>query len=406
MNILVYPIQSLLRHDSIVSKESEILLKMLEERTGHTFSLITDINELKKSQLPLILVQSGGSEGKFKSEIYPYFKGPFYLLTYGASNSLAASLEILTFIHENNYKGEILHGDNDYIVSRIKKLLQERELEGLNKENKLHRLGVMGKPSDWLISSNVDYKQAKEVFDIDLIDIEEDEVIKTIERYYQKEDIQLPYKVQFDKKELKRAYQICLALDELVEKYQLEGFTLRCFDIITALKMSACLGLAYENNKDIIATCEGDVPAMITAYSIYKVLKVHAFQANPQWINPKENTIELAHCTFPLDMAKSYKFDTHFESSIGVAIHGEMKEGDCTIVKVSADLKEFYCQEGKILNNDYRGDRCRTQVKILLESPVTYFLKSSLGNHHQIIYGHHRKELKDYFESLGLREVI
>jgi len=123
-------------------------------------------------------------------------------------------------------------------------------------------------------------------------------------------------------------------------------------------------------------------------------------------VNPKENTIEFAHCTFPLDMAKSYKLDTHFESSIGVAVHGEMNEGDCTIVKVSADLNEFYCQEGRILNNDYRNDRCRTQIKIALNSPVTYFLKSSLGNHHQIIYGHHRNELKDYFESLGLREVI
>lgn len=401
MKISVYPIQSLMRHDTIITKDSEQLLNSLKEKTGYEFELNTSLSALKDSDLPLILVQSGGSEGKFKSEIYPYFEGPYYLLTYGSTNSLAASLEILTFVHEQDKKGEVLHGDNDYIAQRIKELVQ------IYKQNneKPARLALMGKPSDWLISSDVDKKKAKDIFNIDLIDIEEEEVIETIKKHKEECDAN-KFKSSFDKGELNKAWQICLALDDLIKKYSLDGFTLRCFDIITACNMSACLGLAYENEKSIIASCEGDVPAMITAYSILKILNQHAFQANPQWIDPKKNTIQLAHCTFPLDMAKSYHFDTHFESSKGLGIHGELNEGDCTIVKVSADLKEFYISEGEILHNEYREDRCRTQVEIKLTTPVTYFLKSSLGNHHQIIYGHHKKELKAYFESLGLREVI
>ena len=39
------------------------------------------------------------------------------------------------------------------------------------------RLGVIGKPSDWLISSDVDYKRVKETFDIELIDIDIKELI-------------------------------------------------------------------------------------------------------------------------------------------------------------------------------------------------------------------------------------
>jgi L-fucose isomerase, C-terminal domain. len=82
-----------------------------------------------------------------------------------------------------------------------------------------------------------------------------------------------------------------------------------------------------------------------------------------------------------------------------------MKKGDVTIVKVGSSLNEFYCEEGTILENQYRKDRCRTQIVVALNAPVTYFLKSSLGNHHQVIYGHHKAELKAYFESLGLREI-
>ena len=39
------------------------------------------------------------------------------------------------------------------------------------------RLGVIGKPSDWLIASNVDYKNVKDKFNIDLIDIDINELI-------------------------------------------------------------------------------------------------------------------------------------------------------------------------------------------------------------------------------------
>ena len=39
------------------------------------------------------------------------------------------------------------------------------------------RLGVIGKPSDWLIASNVDYKNVKNKFNIELINIDINELI-------------------------------------------------------------------------------------------------------------------------------------------------------------------------------------------------------------------------------------
>ena len=35
----------------------------------------------------------------------------------------------------------------------------------------MEKLGVIGKPSDWLIASDVDYETAKKVFGVELIDI-------------------------------------------------------------------------------------------------------------------------------------------------------------------------------------------------------------------------------------------
>ena len=52
-------------------------------------------------------------------------------------------------IENEGKKGEVLHGDISYIKNRIEKL---KDL----KEEKIYKLGVLGVPSDWLISSNVD----------------------------------------------------------------------------------------------------------------------------------------------------------------------------------------------------------------------------------------------------------
>lgn len=399
MKVTIYPIQSSLVYGDTVDKASKELLARLTKLVPYDFEVVPDLEGLKKGDLPLILVQSGGSEGIFKEKIYPEFEGPYYLLTYGSSNSLAASLEILSFLRGEHKKGEVLHGEDSYIAGRI------TYLSSLKKDEKPGRLGVFGKPSDWLISSDVDPKKAKEVFDIDLISVDGDEIVSAIEKYKDSKVVR-DFHQDFDPEELQKAYSIYGAMDGLVKKYGLDGYTLRCFDILKKFNMSACLALALDNEKSVIASCEGDVPAMITAYTVLKVLGLHSFQANPQWIDTEKNRVEFAHCTLPLDMAESYRFDTHFESGIGLGIRGEMRPGDVTVVKVSPSLDEFYVSEGTILGNESRRDRCRTQVNARLDTDASYFLTSSLGNHHLIVYGRHEKELCAYYRAVGLRRVV
>ena len=398
--INIYPIRSLMGHGDMISEDSKLLLDELRKRlSGFEIAFSDSPKGLAGEGLPLILVQSGGSEGIFLKDVYPLFKGPYYLLTYGSCNSLAASLEILTFLKDRNESSEVLHGDYDYIASRIRLLSEgnQRKIEA--------RLGILGEPSDWLISSAVDKKQCQEKLGITLVDIPENEVIEAI-KAVKLEEVRGEENFDYDHAEIKKALRIYEGLKTIVAKYDLKGFTIRCFDIIQAVKSSACLALALFNKDGILATCEGDVPAMLTAYLLLDKYGIHAFQANPQWIDPVANTVELAHCTLPLDMTKKVVYDTHFESGIGVGIHGELDLGPVTIVKLSADMREFYCEEGTLTQNDYRKDRCRTQVKIALDAPVSYFLTSSLGNHHQIIYGHHKEEIKSYLQGLGMRNVV
>ena len=378
--IRVLPICSSLHAKESVEKEASNLLVSLAKELNEEF-VISDIDHLYDSSFSLILVLSGGSENIFLKNLAK-LKPPFYLLTYGTNNSLAASLEILSYLKDHNLKGEVLHGDNLYLSKRIKEL-----------KNSVN-LGVIGKPSDWLISSLVNYDDVKSLYNINLIDISIEEVIET----YNKIVSNGSFNLEYNKEELNKSYHLYLALKEIVNKYNLKGFTIRCFDLLSTLKTTACLSLAYFNDEGIVATCEGDIPAMLSMYIVKEALNSPSFQANPARIDVQNKKMVFAHCTIPFKMLDHFYLDTHYESKMGVAIKGYLKEDKITLFKLSSNLKDYYLETGKILNSLDETNLCRTQIEIKVDNNIEYFLKRPYGNHHLIIYGDHVKELRKYLD--------
>ena len=192
------------------------------------------------------------------------------------------------------------------------------------------------------------------------------------------------------------------ALKTIVTKHQLQGFTLRCFDLLTAVHNTGCLALAHLNAEGIVAGCEGDVPAMLSMAIVNALTGVSGFQANPASINPETGEVLFAHCTIPLNMVERYELDTHFESGIGVGIRGYMKEGPVTIFKVSGDLSRSFMAEGTLVRNQAKPDLCRTQQVIQLADKLqaNYFLTHPIGNHHIIMPGLFKAFLSEITASL------
>ena len=382
MKVNIFPIVSSLHEETRINEQTEILLNELINASNHEFNIV-GIDDLYNADLSLILIQSGGSEGLFLSN-FDKLKDPYYLLTYGHNNSLAASLEILSYVKDNNLKGEVLHGNTEYLNNRINTLL-----------SKATRLGVIGKPSDWLIASQVDYKKAKELHNIELIDIDIEEVVKL---YKIEENYNISY--DFDENEIIKSTKLHAVLSKIVKKYSLDGMTVRCFSLLDKINTTACLGLALLNDKNITSTCEGDIPAMISMHILSKVTGCPGFQANPSRIDVVGKKMVLAHCTLPLSMTESYTLDTHFESGIGVAVKGKMKEETITIFKLSKDLKNYFVTTGKIIRNLNESNLCRTQIEISVDENVEYFLSRPYGNHHIIVYGDYRQQITEYMSKI------
>jgi L-fucose isomerase-like protein len=336
-----------------------------------------DFADYGRQGLNLIYVRTGGTEGIFKRllpELQAKSRRPFYLLTSGKSNSLAASMEILSYLRQNGIQGEIIHGSAEYIGRRIALLAKvedaRRQLDGV-------KLGIIGKPSDWLISSHADKDAVRQQLGIELTDIAMQELFDAVEA---KGDI----------------YE---ALKVIISQHQLQGFTLRCFDLLSTVKDTGCMPLARLNAEGYVAGCEGDVPAMLSMMIVRSLTGVSGFQANPAHINPETGEMLFAHCTIPLNMVERYELDTHFESGIGTGIRGFMKPGPVTIFKVSGDLSRRFIAEGELIENQSKPDLCRTQQLIRLsdKSQTSYFLTNPIGNHHIILPGHLKELLERMF---------
>ena len=393
MSIAVYTITSGLHDEASVSKLSDEFLKNVFPEGDFVFRG-SDFSDFGTHTLDLIYVRTGGTEGVFKPllpQILAATDQPVYLLTSGKSNSLAASMEILSYLRQQGIKGEILHGTPQYIAGRIRTLEQ---IERARKSLKGLRLGVVGKPSDWLIASGVDYGKVREKTGIEILDIPMEELMATLDQYPEDPTAAriacgtpLLDAAQKVKDAAPGAHRIYLALRDLVGKYRLSGLTLRCFDLLGTVRNTGCLGLAKLNAEGIVATCEGDIPAMLSMVIGRALTGVSGFQANPSRIDPETGEVLFAHCTVPLDMVTRYVFDTHFESGIGMGIRGHLQEGPVTVFKVAGDFSRHFAEEGTLLRNQSQPDLCRTQV--VLRLPETdYFLKNPIGNHHIILPGH------------------
>ena len=397
MDICIYTLTSSLHDKQSVDKATSEFLSTIS--CDFTFKG-NDFAEYGSHDLDLIYVRTGGAEGLFKAMLNGLVQVPntIYLLTSGQSNSLAASMEILSYLRNNNINGEILHGDSDYINQRIAELAQvgaaRKRLNGM-------RLGVVGKPSDWLISSGVDYATVKDVMGITLVDIGMDELLATYDATPAPACIDLMGKAPNDiiKNNLVGAERLYEALKVIVEKYSLNGFTIRCFDLLSTIHNTGCIALAKFNAQGIVATCEGDIPAMLSMAVSQALTGVAGFQANPARINPETGEMLVAHCTIPFNMLERYELDTHFESGIGVAICGYMQPGPITIFKLAGNGARHFAAEGTLLRSQSEPNLCRTQqvIKLADKDATKYFLTNPIGNHHIIIPGHCKLLLDQLF---------
>lgn len=396
MKIGVYYVSSPNVANVAVDRSNQEMIGRMAEKSGLPLEFIP-IEEAKTVDQCIVFIGGGGTENYFKA-VMDQLPRPVILLTTGTNNSLAASMEILSYLHQNNIPGEIIHGSEEDMIHRIA-LISKAQAARKNVQKLV--LGRVGKPSDWLISSDVDAKVCEEKTGIRILDISMEEFFAEIAKQsYEPNAYTEALKAKnFHPEDTEKCLQIYGALKRLVIKYGLKGVTVRCFDLLEPLHETGCLALAILNAEGYYAGCEGDTPALISMAILGELTGKSSFMCNPSRILSDEKAMILAHCTLPMDLPDSYTCMTHYESGFGVGLRGHIPEGPATIFKTSGYLDRHFVYTGAILKNLQEACLCRTQIKFSLsDEAISYFLHNPIGNHHLVVPGDYSELIEEFYK--------
>ena len=405
LNLITFA-SSLASRESIFTDHHE-LLDAINEKYDVQYIFPEELDKPLPEGATMVLAGSGGVEEMVKANIDrlpPYV----VLIADGLKNSLAASLEILSWMRQNDRHGRVLHGPTGFIMQGIGDYVAAHDaiakLQG-------KRIGVIGKPSGWLIASNVDYAAMRDRWGVEMVDVPLDEVVKGYEAVAA-DEVQDVADEFFSKAagvkepsrdEVVKAMRLYRSVKGIVERYRLGAFTLNCFDLIPTTRTTGCVALALLNQEGIPAGCEGDEQTLLTMLAVQAATGEMTFMANPSKIlDNAAHEMVLAHCTIAPAMTDRYIVRDHYESLSGVAVEGVFDPMDMTVVKCGgASMERYFISKARLLECTTNPNMCRTQLHLRLDEPLDYFLERSIGNHHVIVRGDHKQRLESVLRMLG-----
>ena len=354
-----------------------------------------EMDEVKEQALPVYFIASGGAEPGFKAS-YEQTQEPYILLTTPAYNSLAAAMEIMGFLQEKGLKGEILHGSPETIAKRLSVLKKVAEA----KEKLAHtRLGCFGEPGG-LIASKAEFDTLKAASGMECVLFGLDELVEEFYKggYPENEYTKALKNKGYIAEEVEKALNVYGALKRLIDKYDLQGVTVKCFDLLDLIHTTGCLALAILNAEGIAAACEGDQKTLISMAIMEALTGQAGFMANPSCMDPEASEIIFAHCTLPIDMPDSYELTTHFESGIGVAVTCDLAAQPMTIFKCDETLSRYYAGKANLIETMHKSDLCRAQMRLHLVDGTEYFSNRPICNHHLILKGDWKDVIDEFFK--------
>lgn len=394
-------LHSSLQNHSFVKREYDGLLNILASDFDAQFDFLDNLESLPSlSKYEDFIISTGGVENIFLDLLKRNLVGTnVTLIADGRFNSLAASMEILTYLNNNNIKAFIAYGSNEEISARLK---EHPHVDFVNEQCGSaalslsgDKIAVFGEPSDWLIASNVDRDFLKQKFNIDFVDIPLDTLFR---RFSLIDDNMVEFlttdfqavtsRGETTERDLLDSLKIYLAINQICQENNCTCATVRCFSIIEKLKATGCLALALLNDEGIDAACEGDLQSLLSMILVRRITGMPSFMANPSAMSKDNHTTTFAHCTVPTTMCRRYGFRSHFESQCALAVAGEFSPSEVyTIFKWGGEkLDRFFVEEAVSVVAPSNENLCRSQLTLNFYNPE-YMLNNPIGNHHIIVKG-------------------
>ncbi len=359
---------------------------------------------------PGVFVGTGGTERLILERARFAPGAPALLDAHPGHNSLPAALEVLARLQQEGLRGRVHYLDGPADEEGLRALAGAVRDRGVRRGLREARIGLVGRPSDWLVASSPSPQVVREVWGPTVVPLPLDGLCEPADAALTAlgERIARGFRsgaaepVEPSEADLSAAGRVHAALRRMVDAGRIDAVSVRCFDLVARRRTTGCLALARLNEEGVIAGCEGDLVATVAMLWSHRLLGVLPWMANPSRVDRDRGVLALAHCTVPPSLVTSYRLRSHFESGLGVGIQGVFPAGPVTLLRIGgARMESLRALDAALVADTAHPDLCRTQVEVEVgRAALDELLERPLGNHVVLVAGHHAATLRRWHEAM------
>jgi L-fucose isomerase-like protein len=214
--------------------------------------------------------------------------------------------------------------------------------------------------------------------------------------------------VEPEEKDLVAVAKLYLVMKDLLEEKNAKAITMAYGE--SPLPVPC---FAYTNLRDegVPSACEADIISLLSMIMLNYVAEKPCFMGNT-FVDATDGTLVITHCVCPRKMEgynanpEPYTLRRYhrekFTGSLTAFVKMEIGR-EVTICRLSGDLKSMLIARGTIVDCvDSDADiYCRIKTKVKIKNPKEFIHKTT-GNHHVMVYGDYREQLRKLNEILGI----
>jgi len=216
--------------------------------------------------------------------------------------------------------------------------------------------------------------------------------------------------IEPSRSDVEKVSRLYLAMKDLLREKGAQGLTMAYGEDPLPVP---CFAYVKLRDEGVPAACEADIISLITMVILHYVTGKPSFMGNLRHVDPNNNTLMISHCVAPTKMAGydepalPYVLRSqHWGPPAGVlsAFVPMNTSQEVIVCRLDGELKSMLITRGVIEECRDLEEYCRNTVRIKV-SNVKKLIHSTSGNHHVMVYGDHREEIRELNKLFGVTTI-
>ena len=373
--------------------------------------------KLKNIDMDVLLICiATWSEDHHLLDLLSYIDKPVILRAFPArdTGSLCCAHQIGAVFTDIGKGYEFVYGDADNLSCAVKTKDIATAYALANCMSKV-RMGAIGGRVKGMTEIAYDEFSIKQKLGARIVNIDEKELTQKVANLtdadaekllHEKQDMLHPCKVLSTRESMLESMKFYGAMKELVEEYDLQALSVKCY---TTYMGKVCLGYSILAEEGVVASCEGDVTNALTMKLLYELSEKPVNNTDLLYLDEEKNTILFAHCGssgFSIAGGEIELAPVRLAEE-GVCSRFVAMPGTVTAVNICGHGEQFRMavMVGKAIpcGMEFPGNPVVIQFEKPVEQINEEIMAHGIGHHWMVGYGDFRKELERFCRIKGIQ---